>query len=80
LLVTVWCRFFSKTAFSRESVACKECARFFALPVQNLLGFAAPRTRPSGYGKRGSIRGRRERLAPATILCNAPIPAGLPRV
>ena len=30
-------------------------------------------------GSAGSIRGRRERLAPATILCNAPIPAGLPR-
>ena len=51
-------KFFSKTVFIRESVACKECARIFAGPVQNLLGFAAPRTRPSGYGKRWEHKGQ----------------------
>ena len=58
MLVTVWCRFFSKTAFSRESVACKECARFFALPVQNLLGFVAAGTRPSQSGDCWGLKGQ----------------------
>jgi len=43
-------KFFSKTVFIRESVACKECAWFFALPVQNLPGFVVAGTRPSGSG------------------------------
>lgn len=51
-------RSLGETAFSMDYVACKECARVFAGPVQNLLGFAAPRTRPSGYGKRWEHKGQ----------------------
>ncbi|OPZ48515.1 MAG: hypothetical protein BWY92_01559 [Firmicutes bacterium ADurb.BinA052] len=50
LLVTVLCRAFSKSAFSRQSVTCKECARFSAEVVQNLPGFDGPGMRPRRYG------------------------------
>jgi len=49
-LVTVLCRFFRETAFSREYGACKECAWFFAPPVQNVPGFVVPETIPSRFG------------------------------
>ena len=39
-----------KSMFSREYVACSECARFFAPPVQNMPGFVATGTMPSIFG------------------------------
>ena len=58
MLATVLYRSLGKTAFSMDYVACKECARVFALPVQSLLGFSAPGARPSIYGRYWGTLGR----------------------
>jgi len=86
-LVTVLCRPFSKTAFSRESVACKECAQslrrlFRMCPVLIGRGWD-PVDLGVIVGQNSLIGGRvarQGRRPGTTILCNSLLPADLRRV